>query len=251
VNAPTPEARLGVRQRPIDRAAIMFQKWRNLLFLHWEYPVETIQRTLPEGLFVDTFDGKAYLGIVPFFMKDVRPPVVPALPGLSNFQEMNFRTYVHDRNGIPGIWFYSLDAGQWLAVKVVRALFHLPYYYAAMTAWTEADGRICYRARREADPQREMSYDYRSRGQSVASEPGSLEFFLIERYVLFSWAASSRTLYSLRVWHVPYPLESVEVTRWDAELFTLDGFSPPSRKPDHLVFSPGVDVEIFMLSTVR
>jgi hypothetical protein len=165
---------------------------------------------------------------------------------LSNFQELNFRTYVHDRNGIPGIWFYSLNANQWLAVKTARALFHLPYYYAAMTAWTDAAKGICYRARREAAPEHELSYDYLAQGRSVASEPDSLEFFLIERYVLFAWAQSSRTLYSLRVWHPPYPLEAVQVTRWDTELFALDGFPPSARPPDHLVFSHGVDVEVFM-----
>ena len=251
MSAPTPEARLGVRLRPVASSPIMLQKWRDLLFLHWEYPTEAIQRTLPEGLSVDTFEGKAYLGIVPFFMRDVRPPILPALPGVSNFLELNFRTYVHDRNGIPGVWFYSLDANQWLAVKTARALFHLPYYYAAMTARTDPAKGICYRARREAAPGHELSYDYLARGQSVASEPGSLEFFLIERYVLFAWAEASRTLYSARVWHPPYPLETVEVAHWDAELFALDGFPPPARRPDHLVFSAGVDVEVFMPSTVR
>jgi uncharacterized protein YqjF (DUF2071 family) len=115
-----------------------------------------------------------------------------------------------------------------------------------MTAWSDAAKGICYRARREAAPERELSYDYLARGQSVASEPGSLEFFLIERYVLFAWAEASRTLYSARVWHRPYPLETVEVTRCDAELFALDGFPPPARRPEHLVFSHGVDVEVFM-----
>jgi len=246
MSAPTLEARFGVRQRPVASRPIMLQNWRDLLFLHWEYPAEAIQSTLPEGLSVDTFEGKAYLGIIPLFMRDVRPPLVPPLPGVSNFLELNLRTYVHDRNGIPGVWFYSLNANQWLAVKTARALFHLPYYYAAMTSWRDPAQGICYRARREAAPAHELSYDYLAQGRSVASEPGSLEFFLIERYVLFAWAASSRTLYALRVWHPPYPLERVGVTRWDTELFALDGFPPPARPPDHLVFSPGVDVEVFM-----
>ncbi|MEI6536644.1 MAG: DUF2071 domain-containing protein, partial [Verrucomicrobiaceae bacterium] len=86
---------------------VMFQQWRDLLFLHWEYSAAAIQATLPEGLFVDTFDGKAYLGVVPFFMRKIRPRFLPAVPGISDFMELNLRTYVHDRAGVPGVWFYS------------------------------------------------------------------------------------------------------------------------------------------------
>jgi len=110
----------------------MYQQWRDLLFLHWEYPAAAIQETLPEGLFVDTFGGTAYLGIVPFFMRNSRPRFLPAVPGLSNFMELNLRTYVYDRSGIPGVWFYSLDANQPLAVEIARRIFHLPYRHAKM-----------------------------------------------------------------------------------------------------------------------
>ncbi len=112
----------------------MFQQWRDLLFLHWEYSAAAIQATLPEGLFVDTFGGKAYLGVVPFFMRNIRPRFLPAVPGISDFMEMNLRTYLHDRAGVPGVWFYSLDANQWLAVKIARRFFHLPYEHARAKA---------------------------------------------------------------------------------------------------------------------
>lgn len=98
----------------------MYQRWRDLLFLHWEYPVEQIQQTLPPGLRVDTYHGQAYLGIVPFFMCDIRPRFLPAVRGISHFLELNLRTYVYDEAGVPGVWFYSLDANQRLAVKVAR-----------------------------------------------------------------------------------------------------------------------------------
>jgi uncharacterized protein len=110
----------------------MYQQWRDLLFLHWEYSTATIQATLPDGLYVDTFDGKAYLGVVPFFMRNIRPRYLPTVPGISNFMELNLRTYVHDREGVPGVWFYSLDANQHLAVKIARRFFHLPYVFAHM-----------------------------------------------------------------------------------------------------------------------
>ena len=104
---PIPDAaqRLAARELPAG-SPVMFQQWRDLLFLHWEYPATAIQVTLPEGLFVDTFGGKAYLGVVPFFMGNIRPRFLPAVPGISDFMEMNLRTYVHDRAGMPGVWFY-------------------------------------------------------------------------------------------------------------------------------------------------
>ncbi|MDP4593007.1 MAG: hydantoinase B/oxoprolinase family protein, partial [Beijerinckiaceae bacterium] len=121
---------------------VMFRQWRDLLFLHWEYPVEAIQATLPNGLFVDTFAGKAYLGVVPFFMQKIRPRFLPAVPGISDFMELNLRTYVHDKAGVPGVWFYSLDANQWMAVQIARRFFHLPYEYAKMKSSRTPEGSI-------------------------------------------------------------------------------------------------------------
>ncbi len=120
--APDESQRLAARIPPAQKP-VMHQRWTDLLFLHWEYPLEALQSTLPAGLFVDTFRGKAYLGIVPFFMRNIRPRFLPALPGISNFMEMNLRTYVHDRSGVPGVWFYSLEANQRLAVEVARRFF--------------------------------------------------------------------------------------------------------------------------------
>src|SRR5437660_634498 len=106
---PTSAMRQQMRARPKDQWTIMYQSWRDLLFLHWQYDAAAIQRTLPPGLQVDTFAGKAYLGIIPFFMQNVHPILVPPLAWLSDFLELNVRTYVFDENGVPGIWFYSLD----------------------------------------------------------------------------------------------------------------------------------------------
>ena len=139
--APDESQRLAACARPTGRP-VMYQQWSDLLFLHWEYSAAVIQATLPEGLFVDTFGGKAYLGVVPFFMRNIRPRFLPAVPGISDFMEMNLRTYVHNRAGIPGVWFYSLDANQWLAVKIARRFFHLPYEHAEMKSSRTEQGRI-------------------------------------------------------------------------------------------------------------
>jgi uncharacterized protein len=252
---PTPSDRLAVRERPTSKAALMYQNWRNLLFLHWEYGVEAIQRTLPEGLRVDTFGGKAYIGVVPFFMQDVHPRFFPTIPGLSDFQELNVRTYVYDDRGIPGIWFYSLDANQWLAVQAARMLFYLPYFYAKMQRELNSEtGEISYFSRRSGvEPSLRTHFRYRPvlRYATERAEPETLEFFLVERYVLFAYSDSSKRLFSARVHHDPYPLVKVEADHSDKNMFSLDGLATPTGSYDHAIMSPGVDVEVFGLEPVR
>jgi uncharacterized protein YqjF (DUF2071 family) len=140
VSFPTLESRIAVRELPA-RAHVMHQRWESLLFLHWRWDAAEIQRTLPPGLFVDTFQGDAWLAIVPFYMRGIRPRFCPPVPGISDFLELNVRTYVHDEQGRPGVWFYSLDCNQPLAVWTARTFFHLPYQHARM--WAEiSDGCI-------------------------------------------------------------------------------------------------------------
>ncbi len=166
----------------------MYQSWRELLFLHWDFPAEQIQATLPPGLYVDTFDGKAWLGIVPFWMRDIHPRWFPTVPGISNFLELNLRTYVHDNRGNCGVWFYSLDANQSLAVWAARRFFHLNYQHAVMTsARDNATGWTGFSSqRRGASADLNCQFRYRSISTPRPAEPGSFEFFLVERYVLFA-----------------------------------------------------------------
>ena len=243
---PTESQRLGTRMRP-PGPPVMFQSWRDLLFLHWEYSVAAVQATLPEGLFVDTFAGKAYLGIVPFFMRNIRPRFLPAVPGISNFMELNLRAYVYDRSGVPGVWFYSLDANQRLAVEIARRFFHLPYEHAQMKCSRTPNGRIRYESLRtgpRANGAR-CVFDYAAGAELPQPEPGSLEFFLVERYRLYSSAPDG--LRRGAVFHEPYPLCCAELAAWDENLLPLDGFAPTGRAPDHVIMSRGVDVTIFPL----
>jgi len=238
--------RLAARNRPA-RAAVMYQQWRDLLFLHWEYPASAIQATLPDGLFVDTWGGKAYLGVVPFFMRNIRPRFLPAVPGLSDFMELNLRTYVYDRAGVPGVWFYSLDANQWLAVEIARRVFHLPYEHAKMKAGRTAESRIRFESLRtgaRANGTR-CAFDYAPGAELPPPEAGSLEFFLVERYRLYAHAPDGLRVGA--VFHEPYPLCRAELSAWDENLLPLDGFTPTGRPPDHVVMSRGVDVTIFPL----
>lgn len=233
----------------------MRQKWRSLLFLHWEWDPGLIQATLPAGLEVDSHEGKAYLGVVPFFMCGVRPVFCPPVPGISNFLELNLRTYVRDRNGCPGVWFYSLDCNQFLAVKVARAFFHLPYEHAEMRAILDEDGSVRqYRCKRQTPGGGNLEGVF-SYGPSTVShcpaESGSLEEFLVERYRLFSYGRGG--LWEGDVVHAPYRICPARVDAWSSLPILQAGFAmpDPARPPDHALFSAGVDVRILPLRRNR
>ena len=124
---------------PPNASHVMHQTWHDLLFMHWRVPAESLRQHLPTALSLDTFDDSAWIGIVPFRMSDVRPRFLPALPWLSAFPELNVRTYV-TLDGRPGVWFFSLDAGNPLAVWIARAWFKLPYFTADITSSTRGRG---------------------------------------------------------------------------------------------------------------
>lgn len=240
---PTLDHRMGVRALP-PHPHVMYQTWSHLLFLHWEWDAEAIQRTLPPGLHVDTFGGSAWVGLVPFFMRNIRPRYLPAVPWISYFLELNVRTYVHDDEGRPGVWFYSLDCNQPLAVWTAQTFFHLPYQHARMTAEFGLDQEIHYRCHRAGAPEG-SEFRYRLGATPTLAEPGTLEFFLAERYLLFSH--TPRGVLRGQVHHEPYPLVPAQVSAWDDRILQMQGFASPRRPPDHVVGSPGVDVRVYPL----
>ena len=243
------DQRIAATRRPRVRGPVMFQRWANLLFLHWTISPEIIQSTLPEGLYVDTYDDQGWLGVVPFFMQAVRPCYCPVVPGLSEFLELNLRTYVHDRHGRPGVWFYSLDANQALAVKIAQTVFSLPYVYADMRADTDSGSGINFLSQRPGEA--EQRYQYRKGNAIGPAQPGSLEYFLVERYLLFSHRKRKNALYIGQVHHSPYPLFLAEVPAYSRALFNLNGFTDPGKEADHVLMAPSVDVSIFGLQKVE
>lgn len=180
----------------------MRQNWWDLSFFHWTVDADVIQALLPAGLDVDTFDGKAYVGLVPFRMAAIRPIWAPPLPGLSWFYETNVRTYVHRRGRGPGVWFFSLEASNRIAVAIARSSFGLPYYHAQMYRWQRNEAQKSHSVRLESGQY--SSTILRARGDLRIAEPGSLDFFLIERYLLYSTKGGK--LMQGRVWHEPYPI---------------------------------------------
>jgi uncharacterized protein len=248
---PTLEMRLKMRERPQHRTPVMYEKWHDLLFLHWECDAQAIQHLLPKGLYIDTFEDKAYLGVVPFVMRDVHSRIFPSILRTSDFLELNVRTYVYDSNGTPGVWFYSLDANHYFAVKAARLFFNLPYFYANLTAeFNPSNKEMDYSSYRHGtDSNLKTHFRYRSISDTFLAKPGTLEFFLIERYILFAY--SNNKLYSGRIWHSPYQLADVEVSHLDENVLGLDGFSKRSRTPAHRRMSAGVEVEVFGLEELK
>jgi uncharacterized protein YqjF (DUF2071 family) len=234
------------RQQPGRQSPVMFQRWSRLLFLHWPLSPDVVQLTLPRGLQADTFEGNAWVGIVPFFMRGVRPAGFFSVPGISNFLEMNLRTYVRDMCGRPGIWFYSLDANQALAVCLARAVFALPYEFAEMSARVSL-GEIDYRSRRFGS-HTPLQYRYRVCEKFGEARFGSLEFFLVERYRLF--ARRGNKLLTGRVYHSPYQLRKVAVTAADPELFAIDGFRTPAEPAAHAIYSERVEVSVYPIESL-
>jgi uncharacterized protein len=240
---PSAQQRLVERTRP-EGPVVMLQRWEHLLFLHWHYDAAKVQATLPPGLTVDTFNGTAWLGLVPLFMRDVRPRFVPPIPAISDFFELNLRTYVYDAMGRPGLYFYSLDCDQPMAVEAARRLLHLRYEHSAITAAAGIDGWVNFEAtRRGADS--DSAFRYRGVGQAAEAVPESIEFFLIERYRLFATDPAGERLNSIRVCHAPYRIRSAEVTQWGDAALRQAGFESPGRDPDHACVADTVEVEVF------
>jgi uncharacterized protein YqjF (DUF2071 family) len=218
----------------------MIQRWETLTFLHWRYDPAAVQRALPEGLEVETADGTAWVGLVPFLMR----VALPRGPWLFTFCETNVRTYVQDAAGRSGIWFFSLDAADLPAVVTARTTYRLPYFWSRMTLARDLAARsVTYTcARRWPGPVHPRSRvtvhvgDLRS-----PSDLAPLDHFLTARWLLFSVVGPRRRF--ARAWHPDWPLHQARAAAVDDGLVEAAGLPRPEGEP--LVhFSPGVDVRI-------
>lgn len=194
------------------RAWAMRQTWRELLFAHWPLPPERVRPFLPAGLALDTYEGQAWVGVVPFRMTGIRFRGAPPLPFLSALPEINLRTYA-TVGGKPGVLFFSLDAGSALAVWGARTFFHLPYYTARFQISREGE-TVRYasaRTQRGSDGAHAAGFrgSYRPIGQVYRATPGTLEHWLTERYCLYTTDQGGRLLRG-EIHHTPWPLQPAE-----------------------------------------
>ena len=220
-----------VAHRPWEMPArpwVMTQTWLNLLFAHWPVDRTMLRALVPAALELDLFDDVAWVGVVPFYMTNVSPRGVPAMPWVSEFPELNVRTYVRAGRK-PGVYFFSLDAARVLAVRAARFLFNLPYFVASMDVQVSPHGVVHYRSDRQAAPAAGFSAAYRPYGPPFTAAPGSLEHFLTERYCLYNVDARG-VPYRLDIHHPPWPLQRAEA---DIVRNTMAGAArvalPPAR----------------------
>jgi uncharacterized protein len=221
----------------------MAQRWHDLLFMHWPVRAEVLRELVPPQLPIDTFDGTGWLGVVPFWMSGVRLRGTPSLPWLSSFLELNVRTYV-TVGGKPGVWFFSLDAVNPLAVEVARRCYRLPYYRADM--WTrELDGVIRYRSERthRGAPPAAFRGSYRPVGAGLREPPGSLARWLTDRYSLYVVDRRGRVRRQ-EIDHTLWPLHDAEAEIAVNSMASAAGIDLPDTAPV-LHFSRRLDVIVW------
>jgi uncharacterized protein YqjF (DUF2071 family) len=212
-------------------SGLIFQRWLDLLFAHWPIPADEIVPLIPPGLTLETYAGTAWLGIVPFRMSHLRPRGLPAVPWLSYFPELNVRTYVRvdDR---PGVFFFSLDAGNPIAVALARTFFHLPYFRAQMEVRygnRETVHYTSHRTHRHA-PAASLVGSYRPLGPIYRAAAGSFEYWLTERYALYSVDRQGR-IYRGEIHHQPWPLQPAEAEFTTNSIAAASGLTLPDQPP--------------------
>ena len=232
---------------------IFFQNWNHLLFLHWKFSAEVLQERLPPGLRVDLWNGSAYLGIIPFMMNGLRPSFACSVPGISDFMEINLRTYVRDEHNRPGVWFFSLDTQNTLGNWIAQKFFHLNYRFAE-TSFINHSSDLHECSVDFPDDKFDtqvFKWSESSETFNPSKNPESLEFFLTERYRLFTYNKPEHQLFSGRIEHRPYSLNIPNLESFDSGLITHNGFDRSSiGDPDSILSSKGTQVKVFPLHKV-
>jgi uncharacterized protein YqjF (DUF2071 family) len=227
-----------------QRGWVLGQTWEDLLFAHWQVPAADVREHVPAGLEVDTFDGSAWLGIAPFRLSGLRARGTLPLPRVSEFLELNVRTCVRGSDGRPGVWFFSLDASSRLAVEVARRMYELPYFHARMSAAQRSEW-IDYECARIEEPGRVFSGSYRPTGAVFHAQPGSLEWFLVERYCLYT-TDDRGALQRADIHHELWPLQAAEAV---IELSSVSPLALDGAPVCH--FARRQDVLVWPLEPIR
>jgi uncharacterized protein YqjF (DUF2071 family) len=207
----------------------MYQTWDKLLFLHWPIKAARLRPLIPSSLEIDTWDDSAWIAVTPFTIRGMRPPLLPPVPPISSMHELNVRTYVH-RDGVPGVWFLSLDASSRLAVWGARLGYSLPYQHA--TIEMDVGGHLtCFRSKRRSRSTAvaEFAARWRLGPRLPAATPGTRDFFFVERYCLYS--SDGRRVYRARIHHRPWPLCDARVDELHSTMFQAHGLPEPGTDP--------------------
>lgn len=240
---PTDLDRFAASERPTG-FPIMHQTWGKLLFMHWRIQEKLLRPLIPKTLEIDAFDGSAWIGIIPFTMWGIRASFLPPIPGTNVFHELNVRTYVHF-NGVPGVWFFSLDAANKLAIWGARKFYYLPYFNAEMSL-LQTGNTIQYASERN-DPRgapATLQTSWAIGAPLPPASPESLDFFVTGRYCLYS--ENEGELYRCRIHHEPWPLQSATLHSLNSTMIEAQGLPTPQGDP-LLHYCEELSVEIWSL----
>ncbi|WLD93049.1 YqjF family protein [Alkalihalobacillus sp. AL-G] len=230
-----------------SRPWVMKQTWHDLLFAHWKIDPTIIKPLIPSSLQLDTYDGEAWIGVVPFDMSGIRIKYMPPIPYTSSFPEINVRTYV-TYEGKPGVYFFSLDAANLLAVKAARAFFYLPYYNADITVQKEGDKVYYESIRKDSSKPCHFKGWYKPVSEVFFARKGSLEHWLTERYCLYTTHKTS--LYRGEIHHQPWKLQNAEGEISLNTMIPLEASPSPDKLP-LLHYSDQLDVVLWGLEKLE
>jgi len=227
------------------RRAVMKQGWYDLAYIHFRYSVEEVAKVLPAGLEVDVCDGSAWVGLIPFSMRGIGVPGLPAVPYLGSFAEINVRTYVR-HNGVPGVWFCSLDINRLLPTIVARTTYTLPYCFGRASNKRVGDELHTKVERRWPRGDRAANTNIRLRiGEQIVA-PSPLEIFLSARWGLYTTTRGGSLRYA-PISHEPWKLHRAELVSLDDSLIEAAGFAKPTLSNNgepEVMFSPGLPVRV-------
>jgi uncharacterized protein YqjF (DUF2071 family) len=235
-----------------QKTSIMKQEWHNLLFLHWSFPVKSIRPYIPSQLDIDTYSNRAWIGIIPFQMRRLRPSFAFSIPPISNFTEINLRTYVKDKYNRKGVWFFSLDTQNPLGNWIAKRFFHLNYRFAK-TEFLTSDAQLntCkFTLPNSKQSEQTFSWQHSESTFMPSQEPKSLECFLTERYRLFSYNQKKNTLLTGTLSHKPYQLNRPTLLEYSTDLFTSNGIEVPNAYPESILACKQTKVNVYPIETV-
>lgn len=185
----------------------MKQTWNDLLFAHYPIKLESLKSIVPNVLPLDSFNGMGWIGVVPFYVTNLRLRGLPSIAGTNRFPQLNVRTYIKVE-GKPGLYFFSLDAMNWLSVRMAKMFYHLPYVHADMEVKCNASN-INYESRRRSDPDFKLICSYRPIAEQYSSVEGSFEQWATDRYCLYTLNKKREPL-RCDIMHHPWVLQHAE-----------------------------------------
>lgn len=233
---------------PLTTRAVMGQVWSELLFAHWPIAAHIMRKLVPAGLELDTFEGQAWVGVVPFRMSNIRLFGLPPIPFAARFEELNVRTYV-TLDGRPGVYFFSLDANNPLAVATARSWYHLPYFNAKMVVTSEGNQINYYSQRTHRHfPPGEFAATYSPIGDVFQAQPGTLEYWLTARYCLYS--AYRERIFRGEIHHAPWPLQLAQANFSTNTVAQSHGIELPDTAP-LLHYAQRLEVRAWPIKRIR